>query len=289
MDGVDTGWVKLGKRNYMSFARLLPGSYTLRIIANNINQRQSKEKALQIIIDPPWFQTWWFNALSVLIIGTAGYFIYNFRINQLMKLERMRQRISADLHDDIGASLTTINVLSKMVSSHDMEKSVLNKYLGQISDQAGHVTESLRDIVWSIQPQNDKLQNLLDRMKKFAGQILESKNINYNFNISGIHSKEQVLDIETRQNVYLIFKEILNNIVKHSQATETSIVMSSTPKSLQIEIKDNGIGLDDSTITKGNGLNNMKQRAEKLKGTIKIGPFDSKGTAILCTIPINIT
>lgn len=170
-----------------------------------------------------------------------------------------------------------------------MEKSVLNKYLGQISDQAGHVTESLRDIVWSIQPQNDKLQNLLDRMKKFAGQILESKNINYNFNISGIHSKEQVLDIETRQNVYLIFKEILNNIVKHSQATETSIVMSSTPKSLQIEIKDNGIGLDDSTITKGNGLNNMKQRAEKLKGTFKIGPFDSKGTAILCTIPINIT
>ena len=126
-------------------------------------------------------------------------------------------------------------------------------------------------------------------MKKFAGQILESKNINYNFNISGIHSKEQVLDIETRQNVYLIFKEILNNIVKHSQATETSIVMSSTPKFLQIEIKDNGIGLDDSTITKGNGLNNMKQRAEKLKGTFKIGPFDSKGTAILCTIPINIT
>lgn len=289
MDGVDTGWVKLGKRNYMSFAQLLPGSYTLRIISNNINQRQSTEKTLQIIIEPPWFQTWWFNALSVLLIGTAGYFIYNFRINQLMKLERMRQRISADLHDDIGASLTTINVLSKMVSSHDMEKSVLNKYLGQISDQAGHVTESLRDIVWSIQPQNDKLQNLLDRMKKFAGQILESKNINYNFNISGIHSKEQVLDIETRQNVYLIFKEILNNIVKHAQATETSIILSSTPKSLQIEIRDNGIGLDDATITKGNGLNNMKQRAEKLKGKFKIGPFDSKGTIIYCEIPINIT
>ena len=98
MDGVDTGWVKLGKRNYMSFAQLLPGSYTLRIISNNINQRQSTEKTLQIIIEPPWFQTWWFNALSVLLIGTAGYFIYNFRINQLMKLERMRQRISCLLY-----------------------------------------------------------------------------------------------------------------------------------------------------------------------------------------------
>lgn len=289
MDGVDTGWVKLGKRNYLSFAQLLPGNYTLRVIANNINQRQSNEKILQIRIDPPWFKTWWFNLLSVLIIGTAGYFIYNFRINQLMKLERMRQRISADLHDDIGASLTSINVLAKMASSHEMEKTTLNKYLTQISEQAGHVTESLRDIVWSIQPQNDKLQHLLDRMKKFAGQILDSKNINYSFNITDIHSKDQALDIETRQNVYLIFKEILNNIVKHSQATETRILMSTTPKFLSMVIVDNGIGLDDSNLSQGNGLINMKQRAEKLKGKLKIESANRNGTSINCEIPLNIT
>lgn len=287
MDGVDSGWVALGKRNYLSYSQLNPGKYVLHLQAKNINQSRSETTLLHIYIDTPWYKTVWFTLMTLGILGYLIYLLYNFRVNQILQVERMRQRISADLHDDIGASLTSISVLSKMATVTLMDKNMLDKYLMSISDQASHVTDSLRDIVWSIQPQNDKLQQLIDRMKKFAGQILESKNIQYVFDDQQILNKDLSLDIQARQNIYLVFKEILNNLVKHADSTKVNIKLSSQVSNLTIGIQDNGKGFDPTLVTRGNGLSNMKNRTENIHGQFTMYSEIGKGTKIECTFPIN--
>ncbi len=285
LDGVDTGWVQNGTRNFVNYTQIAPGNYRFRVRSANNNYEWSPETTLVISIQPPWYKTWWFITFLMLLIISVLYTAYRFRINQVRKMERMRQRISADLHDDIGSSLTTINILSKLAIDETPDSNKRNIYLQNINEQTASVTESLRDIVWSINPENDKIEDIIDRMKRYAGQLLESRNIFYDLRIDKEWNGLS-LDLLARQNFYLIFKEAINNLVKYSSATQVTISIFRDQRFLYMKVTDNGSGFDMATIKRGNGLNNMEKRAIAIHGKFQVNTQPGLGTQIELTVPV---
>jgi len=286
LQGVDTGWVNNGTRNYVSYTQLNPGEYIFQVRSANNNGTWSKGYAeIKLTITPPWFKTWWFYSLLTIIIASGIYLFFRYRINQVRKVERMRQHISADLHDDIGASLTSINILSQLSQQQKIDTTTRNEYLHKINEQSTEVTDALRDIVWSINPKNDKLDIILARMKRYAAEILESKNIACSFS-TNITSTGESLHADIRQNLYLIFKEAVNNLAKYSGATEVAIIVNKNSGHLHLQVKDNGLGFDPVHVTKGNGIENMQRRAKAMHAQFKLVSSPGKGTIITVDITL---
>ncbi|HNT49702.1 MAG TPA: tetratricopeptide repeat protein [Cyclobacteriaceae bacterium] len=220
--------------------------------------------------------------LSAIAIGTLlvnRYRVMN-RIKRQAELERMRQNIARDLHDDIGSTLSSINIMSKLA----MQQPDNSNQLQKISIYSSRMMETMSDMVWSINPVNDSVDQMLVKMKEFAGEILEPKNMVYAFNLD-----EEVthirLDVEKRKSVFLIFKEAINNAAKYSEATKVDIGLNRVNGTLYLRVQDNGKGFNSSTA-RGNGLKNMAARAQAIKGKWKQVSEPGKGTTISVEVPI---
>jgi two-component system, NarL family, sensor histidine kinase UhpB len=214
---------------------------------------------------------------SVLVIGSLllnRYRVMN-RIKRQLALEQMRQTISRDLHDDIGSALSSINILSKVAQE---EKDNTQNYLQRISDQSAKMMETMGDMVWSINPKNDSLEQVIVRMREFATEILDTQNIALEF-VDNIPIN-LVLDAEKRRNLFLIFKEVINNAAKYSQATQVKVRLSQINNDIHLHISDNGKGFDESTVKAGNGLRNVRERAAEIGGSLMIKSESGKGTAV---------
>jgi two-component system sensor histidine kinase UhpB len=210
--------------------------------------------------------------------------VHNAR--RAVEMEKMRNRIARDLHDDIGSTLTSINVLSNVaLQPQEKEEMVMRVNLQKIKDRSSAIMENMGDIVWAINPQNDTMEQLLFRMKEFAVEILEPLNINYTFEEQGAFSSLK-LDIKKRKDIYLLFKEAINNAAKYSRCRNLHIRFIQQQQSLRMEITDDGIGFVESEIRKGNGLNNMRERAASMTGAIRIDSTAGKGAHIALDIPI---
>ncbi len=221
--------------------------------------------------------------ISVIVIGALlvnRYRVMN-RIKRQAELESMRQNIARDLHDDIGSTLSSINIMSKLA----MQQQDNSDHLQKISTYSGRMMETMSDMVWSINPVNDSVEQMLVKMKEFAGEMLEPKNIQYDFNYD--ESVTQVtLDIEKRKSLFLIFKEAVNNTAKYSEATQVTIQVNRVNGTLNLLVQDNGKGFDSSTITRGNGLKNMAARAHAIKSNWTQTSGPGKGTSISVEVPI---
>lgn len=284
--GVDTGWVKSGNRNYANYTQLDPGSYEMKIRAcNDSGVTGSIATTLALIITPPWFASWWFYLLIAMAVTAMVYAFMQYKIMQVKKMEWLRQHISADLHDDIGASLSSINILSQLLQQQKTDTLTRNRYLQKIYEQTTAVTTALRDIVWSINPKNDKLEIILDRMKRYAAELLEAKNINYTFK-TNIKPGDEIADANIRHSLYLIFKESVNNLAKYSRATQVTIALQKEYKRVVLEIKDNGQGFDPCFVVKGNGIENMQQRAKLINAVFSLTTAPCKGTCIRVTVAV---
>jgi signal transduction histidine kinase len=158
-------------------------------------------------------------------------------------------------------------------------------YLGKISDNSERMMEAMDDIVWSIKPSNDSMQKITARMREFATNVLEAKEIELEFNVA-----EEVydvkLDMEARRDFFLVFKEAVNNAAKYSKATMVDILIRMKNKKLQFEIKDNGVGFDVAGADGGNGMGNMKKRAEAMAGQLSIVSEKGAGTTVTLKIPV---
>ena len=208
----------------------------------------------------------------VLILSYLGYRIYHHR--QLIRLQAIRNKISADLHDDIGSTLNSISVYSEVAKQKSHE---VNPELEEIGMASRKIIDAMGDIVWTINPENDSFENIIDRMRSHTYNILRAKNIEFTFRVDeGI--EKQKLSLEDRRHFYLIFKEILNNMVKYSEATKASIILKFENNHISMQIRDNGKGFDTSVSANGNGLNNMKRRAKEMKAEITIESSYENGT-----------
>jgi signal transduction histidine kinase len=204
------------------------------------------------------------------------YLFYRYRIGQIILLQRIRNKIAADLHDDIGSTLNSISVFSEVARRDDSKK---DRALAMIGESSRKIIESMSDIVWSINPENDSFDKIIFRMRSLSYNLLKIKTIECTFNadesLSGIK-----LPMEIRRNFYLIFKEALNNLVKYSQAFHASILVSREHSTISCIVRDDGIGFDNSREYEGNGLGNMRKRAKEIGAVLVIKSAIGKGTTI---------
>ncbi|HVX25361.1 MAG TPA: two-component regulator propeller domain-containing protein [Parafilimonas sp.] len=286
LEGLDNDWTYTNIRTAANYSNLSPGTYTFMVkAANNNNVWNNKGASLIIVISPPFWQTWWFIIACIILTCIIIYAMYRYRLNAALRVERLRTRISTDLHDDIGSTLSSISILSDMVMNDSLNGNS-KEMLHEIKENSVNLMEKMDDIVWSINPRNDSLEKLLLRIKHFAAQLFEAKNIDYEIDISEhIHSFK--LPMEIRQHLYLMIKEAINNIIKHSACTQANISIKHVHDNLLIKIYDNGKGFNTNKVSYGNGLINLKERAEAIHANLSVQSNNkTEGTQIKIELKI---
>lgn len=222
--------------------------------------------------------------ISVFIIAIILFNHYRQinRSKRLIEIEKVRNSIARDLHDDIGSALSSIHIMSQ-VAMQAKENPV--QHLQRISENASRMMESMNDIVWSINPENDSLEQMIIKMKEFASEILEPQDIRFVFE-EGPGIKETKLDLDKRKNLFLIYKESINNAAKYSNGTEVIISLKRKDDTLSLSVRDNGKGFERSTNKVGNGLMNMNERARIMNGKLVHLSVPGKGTEVLAELPV---
>ncbi len=290
MEGLDTEWITLTSLPRVKYSFLPHGRYRFMVRAKNERGEYSASvTALQLKIRPPFWKTIWFYALLLSVTAALLFYLHRLQLQKLLHIEKVRNRLARDLHDDMGSTLSTINILSTMAlqqTSIDEEKSKL--YLDTISRSTHQMMEAMDDIVWSINPVNDNIGRILARMKETAGTVLEPRHIDYRFEVES-SIPDLHLPMEQKREIFLIFKEALNNIVKYADCTRVVFTLSRKGSSLLMTIRDNGVGFQDTesgSVVRGNGLKNMQSRAAGVKGELSVTSERGKGTLVNFSIPI---
>jgi ligand-binding sensor domain-containing protein/two-component sensor histidine kinase len=286
MEGIDENWQRADRQKLVNYSLLPPGTYTFNVYCENIDGVRSKNiTTLTIYIKPPFWKTWWFLSLVSFAFFGLLYFIHRLRINRILAVENLRNSVARDLHDDMGSTLSTINILSAMAKSKLNTDNVrVSEYLGKISDNSQRMMEAMDDIVWSIKPMNDSMQKITARMREIATSVLEAKDIDLDFRTDP--SIEEVkMDMQARRDFFLVFKEAINNIAKYSNASKAKVHLALHHQRLIMIVQDDGIGFDIDKAD-GNGLGNMYKRATSLKGRIQIQSKPGEGTRITLNIPV---
>ncbi|GEO09529.1 sensor histidine kinase [Segetibacter aerophilus] len=286
MEGIDKDWVKADRSYFVNYSLLPPGKYSFKIYCENIEgMRCSNVTDLNIYIKPPYYKTWWFMSFLLFIVALLVYAVHDIRVNRLLAVESLRTRVARDLHDDMGSTLSTINILSSMAKNKvEVDNGKTTEYLGKISEYSERMMDAMDDIVWSIKPANDSMQKITARMREFATNVLEAKEIDFNFNIDD-SVNDVKLNMEARRDFFLIFKEAVNNAAKYSQAKHLEMRLTMKNRKLLLVVKDDGVGFDVAEAD-GNGLGNMQKRADQLNGYITIESQKGKGTSVNLTIPV---
>jgi signal transduction histidine kinase len=291
-----TGLRVNGKERAVTFALLQSGAYTFEVSAITADGVESARPAsLRFEILPPFWQRWWFIALCAVSIGSVLYAIHAVRLDRLLEIEKIRSRIATDLHDDIGAGLTHIGLLSqvalqkKNAPPREENAGVAARDLGNSMERVGNIARELSaamsDVVWSVNPQHDSMAALQRRLRTFAGEICEAKGIAPNFEVAESIAAVK-LHPEIRRNLLLIAKEALHNAVKYSGSASIFVKLALTHKNILLDISDAGNGFELAQAKSGNGLANMRFRAEKLGGKFEIVSECGKGTHIKAVVPL---
>ncbi|MDZ7691229.1 MAG: two-component regulator propeller domain-containing protein [Balneolaceae bacterium] len=259
-------WQRTTQR-FARYSALLPGEYTFKVRAQNNSGLWSSETAtFSFTVLAPFWMQWWFILLLIAAVGGIIYFIYHYyKVRKMVEIERMRVRIASDLHDDVGSSLTEIALQTDFLQTSNLDREV-KKSLSQIGDQSRKIVSSLDDIVWSIDARNDTLGDLTDRMQDYVNNVLPSKEVRYRF---GNLDMDEKLAVSKKENIYLIFKEAINNIAKHADATKVEVELKNDNGTFDLFVRDNGSGIKENARRTGHGLRNMKMRADRINADIE--------------------
>lgn len=280
----DTIWSEIGDDHKLVISQLAPGKYNLELKAiNNQFPKDSMVSSLSIISLSPFYLRWWFFVLVLLSSYIAIYMVYRYKQMQRKKIENLRSRISKDLHDEMGSNLSSIMLLGEIaIIKNDNSQ----KILPQIVEKTKYVMQSMSDIVWSINPGNDTLPNIIQKIQTTCFDVLEPADVNINFNIAEDVNHISI-EMAKRQAFYMIFKESINNCAKYSKAQNVTFSIKLQKNKIVASLEDDGIGFDITTINMGNGLKNIVSRAKVIGGQAIIDSSPMHGTKILVTIPIN--
>lgn len=290
LEGYDKEWNYSKNRKKAYYTNIQPGEYIFKIKASNSDDIWTKNAAvLKIRIVPPFWKTIPFIAAIILSIMTVIYLIHRYRLEQLLKFERIRNTIAIDLHDDIGASLTRISLFSH-AALRALKKMQINiienvpiknieSLLTEIDDNSRELISSMSDIVWAVNPKNDSFDKITIRMKDYTIKVFEANEIDYKIFIDPALSS-LVLPMDFRRNIFMIYKEGIANILRHSNASKVDIKLVKEKDNIIISIWDNGSGFTVNSNTAGNGLKNINQRAASFKGSSNIISEPGKGTTL---------
>lgn len=282
MIGHDSSWTKPTKQHSVTYASLQPGSYEFQVRAINGDGISSQFPAtVAFVITPPFWIRWWFITGVILLVLSILFSLYRYRLYHLMNLERMRLRIASDLHDDVGTNLSSIVISSQIIERDGTLPAGIRSQLHDIRLVAATTQDMMRDIVWMLNPSNDSLDEFILKMKETAPRLLGDVPCTFVVPAGRLFEK---VSIEFKRNVFLIFKEALTNIARHSGATHAAIHVSYTDGTFILQIKDNGRGFDAHQSFSGSGMGNLKRRAELLGGRIEFIRPAEEGTVVTLSV-----
>ena len=281
LEGADADWSALSDQRSVTFASLPPGRYTFLVRAVSSDGMVSPEPAtVTFVIRSPYWQQAWFLTLVVLAVGLMAYAVYRYRVARLLEMANMRTRIATDLHDDIGANLTRIALLSETAKQGAQEDGPL----ASIARIARESVGSMSDIVWAINPKRESLLDLTRRMRQHADEVFTQRGIELHFTAPDAADARK-LSVDVRRDLLLMFKEAVNNAVRHSRPSRVEIDLRVQNARLLLTVADNGVGFDTSNESGGHGLMSMQRRVRRLKGTLDIRSAIGGGTTVLIAIP----
>jgi signal transduction histidine kinase len=300
-------WTEIENGGYISMFNLAPGDYLMELSYREENRIASGAvRQIQIKINPPFYSTWWFIlGLTILIMLVVLYIvgwnqrrkmeklqkeneIIKLKAEQLTAVAKERERITADLHDDVGATLSSLNIYGDLAHSiWDTNPEKSREMVGKIAGQSRELMQRMSDIIWSMKTGENGGSGLTPRIRNFAQELLAGKGISVDMDVDESMLRE-VTNPMVRKNIILIIKEALNNVAKYSGATKAGISLRKDENHLILEISDNGKGFDVNMVTKGNGLENMASRCRQMGGSFELITQPGTGTSIICKVPLAI-
>lgn len=296
--GHETAWTEAGNIRIAHYSKLPPGEYRFQVIAcNEDGLWNDTGSTLALTVEPPFWRTWWFlTATTGGFLGAIIAIVHYVSTQKLQRqlesmrqkeaLERERARIARDLHDQLGANLTQVSLLGEMVESDKDLPDEVESHARQISQTARETTRALDEIVWAANPANDTLEGLINYCCKYAQEYFALADIRYRLEVPP-QLPDTAISPDLRHNVFLAFKEAVNNVVKHARASSARVRMKLEPFAFTLEVQDDGRGLAGADEKKGrNGLRNMRRRMEDVGGSFTIEPVPEKGALVRLTAPI---
>jgi ligand-binding sensor domain-containing protein/two-component sensor histidine kinase len=286
LEGAHANWSQPGELRSVNYGMLSPGTYRFLVRAITREGIESPEPAVfEFRVLPPVWQRWWFISLMTLFIGAVIYALYRYRLRRLLEIERVRTRIASDLHDDIGSNLSLIAGLSEMLGQQARAvDSRMAERLSQIATVSRRSVDAMSDIVWAVNPKRDRLMDLSQRMRRFASDSFTARAIQFHFDAPTSQQNVKV-GTEVRREVFLIFKEGVNNIVKHSGCRSVEVALHINRGVIVLKLIDDGQGFDEARSDGGQGLASMRRRAEKLGGELMVISRAGAGTSIIMKAP----
>jgi hypothetical protein len=287
LSGLEKDW-NYTFENTVTYLDLPDGEFCFELAYTLDGQTWSSViREFNFFVSAPWYYQWWFYFILVSLTGFVFYLTYRIRLRRIMELQGLRNNISRDLHDEVGSTLSSISLLSETLKYTLNDKETEGKKISeQIGGNAQKMLNVMDDIVWAINPKEDGLKNMIVRMREQANENTEYYNIQLNFKVTPENFQDTKLNMLLRKNIYLIFKEIINNACKHSKCKIIDVSIEINDKRLMLTISDNGIGFDPEKESKRNGLRNIKERTTAIKGKLQINSMEGSGTKFVFQIPI---
>jgi len=290
LEGLDISWINSGTRRFAGYTGLDAGEYLFKVKGTNGDGIWNETgTSIRIIITPPFWKTWWFNVLLFLIIAGGITLLIMYRVRQLLKIktiekiaeEKMRSKVAADFHDELGNRITKISLFSEILRS-DINKTSdkTMDYLNKINENANNLYNETRDFIWHLDPKKDTLHDLAIHLKTFGDELFDSTNTNFEFNGINDHTKKIHLQMDWRQHILRIFKEAMHNALKYAKGKNVKLKISTTDKNAILELSDDGQGFNLSEQSAGEGHKNMKNIAVAIQADLKIQSNPGKGTMI---------
>jgi signal transduction histidine kinase/ligand-binding sensor domain-containing protein len=278
LEGLEKDWVEAGSQRSASYTSIPPGRYRFRVVAaNNDGLWNDLGASLAMVKLPHFWQTWWFRV--AVVVAVAGLLIaaYQWRVARLREVARLRLRIASDLHDEVGANLGSIALNTELLQSDPSLSAESRRELEEVNRVALQTAQHIRDVAWFINPDFDTSAQMVSRMNDVTAVMLAGRE--WTFEAPPTMAARK-LSLEFRRNVFFIFKEILHNTAKHSQATKVEIRIRELHGTFELCVRDNGRGFDEAAVRHGHGLNSLRRRAKELGGKLDIESQPGQGTTV---------
>lgn len=285
LEGADAEWSAANPERIAHYNNLAPGSYRFRVIGcNNDGVWNETGATVALVLHPHYWQTWWFKGAILTAVGVFLALGYRIRIARLREIERLRVEIAANLHDDVGSRLTKVAMITEQVERQTAGSDRIHAQIGSISQTTREVIQAMDEIVWTINPRNDTLDNLANYIFQYAQEYFQGTGVRCRLDLPA-QLPDRPISTKVRHNLFMAIKEALNNVLKHSAATEVRIALGIVESTITIRISDNGRGFDSGQSHSGEGLRNMRARLEQIGGRMALQAKSGAGATVEMEAP----
>lgn len=287
LDGADRDFSPPNTDTSVHFANLAPGTYRFRVRALPPDGAPNRSEAtVTFRVLAPWWKRWWVILSAALLLSAAAYTAHRYQLQRALAIERMRSQIAADLHDDIGATLTQMAILGETVRHEALAgRPEVDSHLEKLTALSREAIDSIADVVWAVNPRRDNFNDMAQKMRRFASDTLSARQIVLFFD-EDMGDSERRMDAILRRELYLILKESVNNAARHSAATEVRIALKAQGRRIRLVVADNGRGFDPNRTHDGNGLSSLRVRAARVSASLTIESSPGAGSVVTVDAPV---